>query len=108
MEYLGLLEAKVNLVHLENKDWLGSQGREDLQGHKDYQALANLVWMACQGNQVFQVEGASQVHLVYLATQACLVLANLDILALKVKKGMGVYLAPKAQKVKRVMVVFLE
>lgn len=108
MDYLGLLEAKVNLVHLENQDWLESQGREDNQGHKDYQALANLVWMDCQGNQVSQAEGASQVPLVYLATQACLVLANLDILALKVKKGMVVCLAPKAQKVKRVMVVFLE
>lgn len=108
MDYLGLLEAKVNLVHLENQDWQESQGREDHKDNQDYQALANLVWMACQGNQVFQVEGASQVPLVYLVAQACLVLANLDILALKVKKGMVVCLAPKAQKVKRVMVVFLE
>ncbi|KTF75785.1 hypothetical protein cypCar_00031617, partial [Cyprinus carpio] len=96
------------LVHLENQDWQETQGREDHQDHQDYQALANLVWMACQGNQVFQVEGASQVPLVYLEIQACLVLANLDILALKGKKGMVVYQAPKALKVKRVTVVFLE
>lgn len=82
--------------------------KRDNQGLQAYQVLANLVWMVFQGHLVFQVERVSQVHPVFQVVQVYLELVNLDTLDQKVTKDMVAYLGLQVQKVRKVMVDFLE
>lgn len=106
MDFLDSQGRRENPVTMESRGQWDHQGKEENQAHQACRESENLDWMVCRDNQGLLAGKDNQVRMVYQGVRVYQVMASQGFLAQKVTRVMLVFLDFQDQKVRKVTEAF--